>query len=561
MRLRKQFLVENKNRNTCRCPGCGTMIDIVFGQSGNATDATVLGWSAPEDGYTWTVGHRAVLCAERPDAPDGYVLDITWSPYLAAQRVTISAGGRRIAAHVVRDLESVTFACPPPQRHERRLLIEFDLPDAAAPSAVEGHHDDRLLALCFRWIKILPAAARPPALSIAAEGDAPVTQHRRGWPAPSRAHAANGAAAGTDIIFGTDGNAGPFTREGWSTPEPGYLWTSGARSRLVLPRPPDPGAWDIEAEVAPFTHENRLTAQRLGLSVNGVPAGAVQLHSEAVVKLELSPALASADALDLVFDLPDAARPMDFAGGTDDRALGVAFKRLVLTPAAAAPPASLPRPALRLVEPSVVPADQLMLGFESLGENCEFGLVQRRCGAEPLGLLRFASAPLPQLLAALHARFDGLGSPESIGVELSSNGREYMIRDAAFGFYWHAWVLAGEKTPAEIRDREARRVPFLIRKLTEDLASGEKIFVYHGMQPLSGAHARALTRAIRLYGPSTLLWVELADASHACGTVEWVSEGLMKGFIERFAPGDDAHDFDTEAWVAVCRAARAIYAA
>jgi hypothetical protein len=551
MCLRKQFFFEKKNQKTFDRLGRGMTPSIVFGQLGNAQDATILGWSAPEDGYTWTVGHRAVLCAERPDAPHGYTLDITWSPFLDAQRVIISVGGRRVAEHTVRALESVSFACPSPAPHERRLLIEFDLPDAQAPSAVAGHHDDRVLALCFRWIKFLAAEAPPrPALTIAAEGDAPVTQHRRGWPAPTRAAT---TAPGLDIIFGSDGNAAPFTREGWSAPEPGYVWTNGARSRLVLPGAQTPGPWDLEAEVEPFTHPGRLTTQRVALSVNGVPAGAVALRDHAVLKLELP---ASADALDLVFDLPDAARPMDYAGGTDDRALGVSFKRLLLTPTAIdAPP--IPRPHLRVVEGAEDPA-RLMLGFESLGENCEFGLVQRRCGAEPLGLLRFASAPLPQLLAALHARFDGLGSPDSIGVELSSNGREYMIRDAAFGFYWHAWVLAGEKTPGEIRDREARRVPFLIRKLTEDLASGEKIFVYHGMQPLSGAHARALTRAIRLYGNSTLLWVELADSAHACGTVDWVSEGLMKGFIQRFAPSEDAHDFDTEGWVAVCRAAQAL---
>jgi hypothetical protein len=543
----------------------GFGMTIVFGRDGNAQEATVFGWSAAEDGYTWTIGHRAVLCTSLPDAPHGYTLEITWSPYLgplAAQRVGLSVGGRRIAEHAVRDLETARFACPPKQPHERRLLIEFDLPDAAAPSAIAGHHDDRVLALCFRWIKFLPPetqrqAPPPLTLAIAAEGDLPVTQHRRGWPALSRSgHKPATAAPGLDIIFGTEGNAGPYVREGWSTPERGYLWTSGKSSRLVLPGPKDPGAWDLEAEVQPFTYADRLTAQRLALSVNGVPAGAVALRDHAVVKLEL-PA-AGADTLDLVFDTPDAARPMDFSGA-DNRTLGVSFKRLLLTPAPAdAPPP--PRPMTRPVEPAEEPA-RLMLRFESLGENCEFGLVQRRCGAEPLGLLRFASAPLPPLLAALHARFDGLGAPETLGVELSPNGREYMIRDSAFGFHWHAWVLAGEKTPDEIRDREARRVPFLIRKLTEDLEAGEKLFVYHGIDPLSGAHARALTRALRLYGRPTLFWVELADQAHPSGTVEWISEGLLKGYIDRFAPSADAHDFATDSWIALCRQAHAMHAA
>jgi len=28
--------------------------------------------------------------------------------------------------------------------------------------------------------------------------------------------------------------------------------------------------------------------------------------------------------------------------------------------------------------------------------------------------------------------------------------------------------------------------------------------------------------------------------------------GLLKGYIDRFAPGDNAHDFSFEAWVKLC---------
>jgi hypothetical protein len=49
-----------------------------------------------------------------------------------------------------------------------------------------------------------------------------------------------------------------------------------------------------------------------------------------------------------------------------------------------------------------LPPAQLMLRFEALGQNCEFGVVQRHYGAEPLGLLRFSSTPLHLLVAALN---------------------------------------------------------------------------------------------------------------------------------------------------------------
>jgi hypothetical protein len=194
-----------------------------------------------------------------------------------------------------------------------------------------------------------------------------------------------------------------------------------------------------------------------------------------------------------------------------------------------------------------------MLRFESLGQNCEFGLVQRRCGAEPLGLLRFASAPLDKLLPALHRRFAGMGQPGQVQADLS-NG-EYMILDKVYGFYSHAWVREGEKTPAEIEAREAKRVPFLVRKLIVDLQAGEKLFVYHPMTALELAHPETLASALRQYGPATLLWVDLADDVHPPGDVYWIGEGVLKAHIDRFAPGENAHDFSLESWVMICQRA------
>ena len=204
---------------------------------------------------------------------------------------------------------------------------------------------------------------------------------------------------------------------------------------------------------------------------------------------------------------------------------------------------------------ALLPLAEVMIRFESLGENCEFGLVQRKAGAEPLGLLRFSSTPLPKLLAALRARFEGLGRSDQIRVELSSNGREYMILDQTFGLYYHAWVLAGERPPEDVHRREIRRLPYLIRKLIEDLTEGEKIFVYRSMTPIGTTQAMKLAEAMQGYGPATLLWMELSDPGHPPGTVEWLAPGLMRGRMDRFAPGSNAHDFSFGCWETVCRTA------
>ena len=98
-----------------------------------------------------------------------------------------------------------------------------------------------------------------------------------------------------------------------------------------------------------------------------------------------------------------------------------------------------------------------------------------------------------------------------------------------------------------------------MRKLVEDLTNGEKIFVYHGMDPLSSSEGKELASALQAYGPATLLWVELADEVHAAGTVEQLEPGLLKGYMDRFAPGENAHDLSLDCWVSVCRNAYRIW--
>jgi hypothetical protein len=247
-----------------------------------------------------------------------------------------------------------------------------------------------------------------------------------------------------------------------------------------------------------------------------------------------------------------------------ERAASVSPTVDLAPPAAAAPSAALlaepvDQPVAVEAVPSSaeaeLPLSELMMRFESLGENCEFGLVQRRCGAEPLGLFCFASAPLPKLLAGLEAAFEGLSDADNLDVQLSSNGREYMVYDKRFQLLYHAWVSAAEMSAGEVHQREMRRLPLLIRKLIEDLREAEKIFIFHGMEPLGEEEARRLLALLRSYGPNTLLWIEVADAEHPPGTVAWIGEGLLKAYIDRFAPGEDAHDLSLDCWIAICREA------
>jgi tetratricopeptide (TPR) repeat protein len=83
-------------------------------------------------------------------------------------------------------------------------------------------------------------------------------------------------------------------------------------------------------------------------------------------------------------------------------------------------------------------AAELMLAFESLGERCDFGAVQRKFGVEPLGLLRFAYTRYDPLLAALEDRFAAVGTEADTSFELF--GEENIIYMKKYGVIFHTFV-------------------------------------------------------------------------------------------------------------------------
>jgi hypothetical protein len=63
------------------------------------------------------------------------------------------------------------------------------------------------------------------------------------------------------------------------------------------------------------------------------------------------------------------------------------------------------------------------------------------------------------------------------------------------------------------------------------------------------------SRRERLFLANTLLLVTLSDRTHRSGVVQWRMPGLMIGYIDRFAPEEDAHDLLLEPWIGICREA------
>jgi tetratricopeptide (TPR) repeat protein len=198
----------------------------------------------------------------------------------------------------------------------------------------------------------------------------------------------------------------------------------------------------------------------------------------------------------------------------------------------------------------------LMLGFESIGDSCEFGSVQRRYGAEPLGLLRWNDVQLDDLVAALAHRFEGMGLPEHTEMPVIGNG-EYTIRDKRWSLWMHTFLFEGQTDPAALYPKMCRRVAYLRDKLVQDLEAAEKIFVYRSAG-IDEARLAAMHEALEAYGRIRLLAVQPASVPGlrhgAPGQIVAVGERCWMGFLSRLGVADGNYwDIAFDEWVSICR--------
>lgn len=378
------------------------------------------------------------------------------------------------------------------------------------------------------------------------------------------------------IDFSTTGNSLAYLGGGWARSEDRFTWGIGAESHLVLPRLDVADEYVLTLDVVPFVHAPKLPSQRLIVSVNDTVVGSCDLSRPTLLGYRIPASLTlQSDRMVVTLQHPDAARPKDFSGTADDRCLAFALSEAklyrVIHPARTADtclPTGLMLGSTRdrgfgagghvdLTEWATsrtgLTIPQIAIQFESLGENCEFGLFQRRCDAEPLGLLRFSSTFMRNLIRGIDNGFEGLGAPEDIDPRLEGEPRkEFMIHEKRFGLVYHTFVYEGQRSVWLMREQESARLKFLRRKFMEDLESTDKIFVYKFSSDVTDEEILPLHMALNRYGQATLLWVVPAEQGRPPGTVEVVMPGLWKGYIDRFAPNDNAHDFSFDGWLRIC---------
>jgi len=192
----------------------------------------------------------------------------------------------------------------------------------------------------------------------------------------------------------------------------------------------------------------------------------------------------------------------------------------------------------------------LFMKFESLGITCEFGMVQRRFGAEPLNLLRWTTAEPHELTAAIENALDGVGDPENTIIEITHG--EYTTRDSRYYLFAHTFIMASSEPLEEFSVQQCKRLQYLSRKFMDDLKSNKKIYVY-AAEPndtLTDEQANRLYDALHGHSPNVrLLCVRPSDDESCWGEVMKIREGLFFGYIDKVSTVDISFD----RWVSLCR--------
>ena len=191
------------------------------------------------------------------------------------------------------------------------------------------------------------------------------------------------------------------------------------------------------------------------------------------------------------------------------------------------------------------------------GYGCEFGYYQRSLGLEPLHFLRWSSIPPAGLLDGLRDGFAGIADPDRITL-LQNDDPIWNLLQTQYGIRIdHTGMFKKDHPEEKARRGLVTHMSYLRDKFIEDLEDGEKIFVYRTFDHVMPAEqVFAMASAIKAYGPAQVLYVRLAAEGHASRTVERVSDNLLVGHIDAFAPQDGGLLVNNhEGWARFCDAA------
>jgi|GEM_PF-3883143 len=212
---------------------------------------------------------------------------------------------------------------------------------------------------------------------------------------------------------------------------------------------------------------------------------------------------------------------------------------------------------LHAENPAIVSDRDLMLRFASMGDNCEFGIVQRKLDVDPLDLLRFAAVPLRWILFGLddgYARMDDPNLCELTVDAVSGPVPHWYAYQSFYRIPFATGIAEHQQTHANIHRDIFRRFQFLGKKFIRELGTGKRIFLFRRDFPIADEELAAVLVRFRRYGSAWLVAVQEADAEHPSGTIERVLPGVLRVFVPAFADARCVVEtVDVPLWTRLCR--------
>jgi hypothetical protein len=579
----------------------GRVLVVDFHRNGNSAPYRTFGWSGQEQSHIWSLQGSCGLRFPGPidNAPITIEMDfaIPAGRYgLKAAVVRIFANGHAIGSASVTGWTRLRCDIPDGIVVPGKLIeLRLEHPCFVRMDAMDLGHDDRLLGLCFYAVRLYPPwmkqamdrfAPKPPEGKLV-EAAAPLI--------------ASGTEAGEPVLyrFGAADPGHAMLGDGWLDDPSGAAWADSRVCTLELPAPARQGLYLARFTLAPLYIRSFMTLQRINILLSGAVIGQYTIGTETSLTIPLPPELWEAGGvLAFTFAMPDGLAMHPFDPTQQPNFLSFLLDSIEILPLPprhavlarvrdddVTPPAPMAISGRFLDEtvdqlPGAVKAAlgiemaEILQNFESLGDNCAFGLAQRKGGCEVLGLLRFGNTPLNSLMTALDDEFRAATKKAELTLRLPDGPHgEFCLYADRYGIRWHTNVNGGTSDEETIFAQQTMRLAYLRRKFYEAMRAGRKIATISRAEPrkhpvplpfadessvweekperLRLGEVLPLFLRLNEYGTNTLLYLTRCAHNRRSGTVELIAPGLMRGYVDDFVILPDLHNGDHAAWLRI----------
>jgi len=555
----------------------GGLVVIDFSEQGNSAYFRVDGWSGQEPDRVWAIGPCSIVRIPLQSSGRPIMLEVEAAPcdappVITGQIVRVQVNGTVIGG--VRLESRALIRCeiaPELARPDGVLEVEFKCPGFYVPMLSGINDEMRPLSCWFTFIRAYTTDMFSPGPHFpASRPDIPVIALS---PPFVETPLANSKESPMVYTFGLPGAPVPAPEDEPDVGENDFTVTERSSGQLKLLAPRTPGAYVLRLDASPLIAFGQ-PKQDVTILLDNTVIGQLSVEQAAAWIVPLPRELTERrDILRLNFMLPAARRDADVDPSSDTAPVGIAVTRVSILPLPSyllpaeslrAEQAGQPRPIAtsaqygtddaRTLPASVIEGlgmdlVSLVRGFESLGTNPEFGVVQRKLGLDVVNLFRYCEATLDGLTQALTDDLNAAADPARFTQDWHDAAPRLTL--LPYNLRWRTFGPTHDAAPDASGRAGAITIGYLRRKFYEGLRAGRKIYVLKQGTPVPTDQAAVLLMELNRSGSATLLCVEEVAAGRQPGEVDLLTPGLMRGYVGRFAPDTNVESADPTDWLRV----------